>query len=188
MWHAIFMTVHVLGLIAVFAGFSIQHRAGARLRQAVRSDGARPWSEQLEATRPMVPSGTAMLLVSGVFLSAPMRFHLPPWVVVSIASVILIGLAGRTFGRRFAAMERAVPAEDGPLSHAAMQTIHNPVTWALHAAANGAALATIWLMTAKPGWVQSILLVVAAVATGAIVGARTAVRSDRRESHEPSAA
>src|SRR5215208_5675718 len=91
--YAIAMFVHVLGIIALFGGFAMQHRAGARLRQAARHDEARPWAELLVATRTMVPSGAVMLLASGGYLAATRFPGMPPWLAVAAVVVLCIGVA-----------------------------------------------------------------------------------------------
>jgi hypothetical protein len=175
--HAIAMLVHVLGLIAVFAGFAIQHRAGARLRKTRRYEEARLWAELLLATRAMVPSGAAMLLVSGGYLSRAMWPNLPAWLVVAIASVLFIGVMSLAVGRRFAAMNASLAVGEGPLSTVAKQTIGDTLAWAAHSAANGAALGTLWLMAAKPATLEAVLAVLLPAAIGLVVGARLARRA-----------
>jgi hypothetical protein len=175
--HAIAMLVHVLGLIAVFAGFAIQHRAGARLRKTTRYEEARLWAELLLATRAMVPSGAVMLLVSGGYLSRAMWPNLPAWLVVAIASVLFIGVMALAVGRRFAAMNASLAVGEGPLSAVAKQTIGDTFAWAAHSAANGAALGTLWLMAANPGTLEAVLAVLLPAAIGLVVGVRLARRA-----------
>jgi hypothetical protein len=173
--YAIAMFVHVLGLIAVFAGFAIQQRAGLRLRQAARFEEARPWAEMLVVTRSMIPSGALMLLASGGYLSARMWPNLPAWVLVAIVAVLFLGTASlAVIGPRFAAIGRSVSVGEGSLSVAATQTIARADTWATLSAANGAALGTIWLMTARPALLEAVLVVLLPAIIGAIVGIKVA--------------
>jgi hypothetical protein len=174
-FYSIAMLVHVLGLIAVFAGFAIQHRAAARLRRAVRYDEARLWAELLTATRSMVPSGVLMLLLSGGYLLTPQWPHLRASSIVAIVAVLFIAVAAlAVVNPGFAAINRSVSAGDGALSAAAIQTIGGAGTWAALFAANGVALGTIWLMTARPALVEAVLVVLLPAIIGLIVGARMA--------------
>jgi hypothetical protein len=165
----------------VFAGFATQHRAGSRLRQATRYDEARPWAELLVATRSMVPSGALMLLASGGYLTARMWPNPPAWIVVAIVSVLFVGTAALTVWPRFSAISKAVAVGEGPLPATAFEPIARAGTWAAHASANGAALGTIWLMTAKPASLEATSVVLLPALIGAIVGvrlARGALRAD----------
>jgi hypothetical protein len=165
---AIALTIHILGLIAVFGAFVIQHRVLARLRRAATREEALPWAELLAATAPMMPSGAIMLLLTGGYMSkAWMPLH-PAWIFVSMATVAFIGGVGfflmGPFRRARRAAEGTGPLASGfPLSRAG---------GILHAAANGAALGTIWLMTAKPGWTESVIAAALPAVIGACVGAR----------------
>jgi hypothetical protein len=173
--YAVAMFVHVLGIIAVFGGFAMQHRAGSRLRHAARYDEARPWAELLAATRTMVPSGAGMLLASGGYLSARLWPNPPAWLVVAIVAVVFIGVAAlAVVGPRFRAIGSSVAVGEGPLSAASTQAIAGAAAWTTLAATNGAALGTIWLMTARPALVEAVLVVLVPTIVGGIVGLRVA--------------
>jgi predicted integral membrane protein DUF2269 len=175
--YGVTMFVHVLGVIALFGGFAMQQRAGARLRAAGRYDEARPWSAVLDLTRPMVPSGAIMLLATGAVLAARLAPGAPPpvWVPVAAVTVLAVGLLGwLVVNRRIAAIAGAVRDGDGALPADARRRIASASLWSALAASNGAALGTLWLMTNKPGVVESALAVLLPAAIGAAVGVRLA--------------
>ena len=147
---AVAMTVHILGIIATFAAFAMQARARGRLRVASTVEEARPWAQLLGMTRPMLPSGAAMLLGSGGWLAGLAHLGFPAWLGVSAAAVLFIGLAGVIAGRRLAA------------------AIGDRSAWMALSAANGAALGIIWLMAARPPTAASVAVVALAALIGAV--------------------
>jgi hypothetical protein len=173
--YAVTMFVHVLGVIALFGAFVLQHRLIARLRQVARYEEARPWADLLVALRSMMPSGVVMLLASGAYLAGRLSPRPPSWVAVAAAAVLFIGVVALAVVNPYiTAAHRAVAQGDGPLSGAAARAIASPRVPAALAAANGAALGTLWLMTARPGTLEATLVVVVATALGALIGARVA--------------
>ena len=171
---AIALFVHILGVIATFSGLSMQQRAGSRLRKATTYAEARPWSDVLAMTRPMVPSGAVMLVLTGAYLTTQVATPRPPvWIVVAIVAVVVMGiLALAVVNRGFGAIAAGVAAGDGPLSGDAAGRITNRRLWSALGSANAAALGTLWLMTAKPGPLESVLVVTIAVLIGAVAGRR----------------
>jgi len=176
--YGITMFVHILGVIALFGGFAMQQRAGVRLRAATRAEQALSWAAVLDMTRPMVPSGAVMLLVTGAVLVSRLGPGAPPvWVPVAAVTVLGVGLAAwLVVNRGIGAIAGALLEHEGELSAEARRRIGSARLWATLAATNGAALGTLWLMTNKPGVVESLVAVLLPAAVGAIVGARLASR------------
>ena len=157
-------------MIALFGAFVIQQRLGAKVRATAGTDPARHWSEVLDATRPMAPSGAVMMLLSGGYMTWAMWKQMPPYIRAGLASVAFIGVAMGMAGARFAALQRAVASD----AAAAVDAVRRGSTWALLCAANGAALGTVWLMSVKPGMAECVLVVALPAAVGWLVGLRLA--------------
>ncbi|HEU4883948.1 MAG TPA: hypothetical protein VFT45_16935 [Longimicrobium sp.] len=172
-WYGIALFIHMMGLIAMFAGFALQQRLGAKLRATFGRDEARHWAWMLDATRPMTPSGAVMMFVSGGYMAWGMRATLPPWVMVGIGSVAFIGMTtGLMVNPRFAAIHRALASDPA----AAAAAIRDGATWAAFCAANGAGLGTIWIMSVKAGLLESLIAVLLPAAVGGVVGFQLARR------------
>ena len=170
--------VHILGVIAIFAGFSMQQRAGARLRGSTRYEEARPWAEVLMMTRSMVPAGAAMVLVTGLYLTTKFGRRPPVWVPAAMLAALFIGIVALTIvNRGFARIAKAVSAGSGPLSGDGSAHIASAGTWSALASANGAALGTLWLMTMKPGVTETLVAVLLPIVIGAIAGKQVGRRA-----------
>jgi hypothetical protein len=172
--HALALLVHILGVIAMFAGFAMLQRAGARVRRATTHAEARPWAELLTMGRPMPPSGAVMVLLSGAYLSTRFAGPRPPaWIVAPALAAAFIGaLALAVVNRDIGAIAASVAAGDGPLSSDAAARVGRARTWSALAAANGAALGALWVMTMKPGPLESAVAALLPIVVGALVGAR----------------
>jgi hypothetical protein len=170
--------VHILGVIAMFAGFAMQQRAGSRLRGAATHAEARPWTELLEMTRLMPLSGAIMVLVTGGYLSS--RFgsrQVPVWMGVAVLAAVVIGATALfVVNRDIRAIIASVNAGEGPLSVEAAAHLARPRTWGALGAANGAALGAVWLMTMKPGPIEAWLALILPTGIGMIAGTRLGKR------------
>ena len=174
--YAVAMSVHMLGLVALFGGFILQHRTLARLRAATGYADARLWAELLIASRPMIPGGALMLLLSGGYLSRPLWRDLPVWIHVATAAVLFIGVVGLVVARQSGRIATALRSGEGPVMRADRAPLSSGPVWGLHAAANGAALGSIWLMSARPEAIEGSLVVAVPALVGATIGARLATR------------
>ena len=184
--YAITMFIHILGVIALFGGFAMMQRFGAQLRRASTTGEARRWTELFGFTRGMLPGGAVMLLVTGAYLSFRLTGGIPdPWVMVAATTVLLIAIV--VIAVVFPAITEIVktlPDRDEPLSPEAARRIGSGRLWGALAGANGAALGTLWLMTARPSLQESLIAVLLPAIIGAIIGTRLGARA----SHRPSSA
>lgn len=173
--------IHFLGLIALFAGFAIYQRAGMRLRSANVLVEARIWLDLLMTTRGMFLGGSVMLLLTGLVM-AWIRWREPiPWMTVAIVGLIAISMLAfianrglRPFARPTALHVRVSDPVPSDLTRA----IEERSQWIMMGAANGMALAIVWLMITKPGWLMSISILLALALLGAAMAARLTRRSE----------
>jgi hypothetical protein len=99
-----------------------------------------------------------------------------PWIVVAIVSVVLMGvLGGAVVGRGFSSIGRAAGTAE-QISPDLAREVARPATWAAATALNGMALGVLWLMSVKPGWTQSVLVVAALTIVGGVIGLALARR------------
>jgi len=163
------LVAHFLGLIGLFGGFIIYHRVMPGLRRATTGKEARPWLGLLAATPRMQEGGLGFLLVSGLTMAFLRWRGVFPWMVVGLTGLVLIGfLTGGVSGKWIGRVRHEVGAAgDGPFPGHLRGILSATTPWATTSAANGMALSLLWIMTAKPGWIGSLgVLVIAGVAGG----------------------
>jgi hypothetical protein len=168
--------IHLLGVITLFIAIGLLQRGGAGLRTAATIDEMRLWLSLLATTRRMFPTALVLILVSGLYMADQIYGFSEPWIAVAIVTLLIMGgLGGGVVGRGLAAMGRALAGGDARSSDVA-GLVANSATWIAAAALAGMALGVLWLMSVKPGWVQSIAVVVLLGVVGALVGSSQAGR------------
>jgi hypothetical protein len=104
-----------------------------------------------------------------------------PWIATALVTVVGMVVVGATILRSgFAKVGKHLAEGDGPVPPEVDEGLHAAVTWAAVSAINGAALGVLWLMTNKPGWVESVGVVAGASALGAGIGAAVSRSAGRR--------
>jgi hypothetical protein len=91
---------------------------------------------------------------------------------------LLVGwiIAGLVSGRHLRAIRSALPEGEGPLPVEVSRLIQTRGASAAMMSTNGAAIAVLFIMTMKPGWLASVGAVAALSAVGGIVGGRGGLR------------
>ena len=170
----IVLFVHILGVVALFVALAEEWLALKLLRAA---DGSRPPSAAVAVLAGLPRfTGTAVILIlaSGIYLAAQFGVLRSGWVGVSLAAMALMGALG---GIALRPLMRAVGADDGSALGATAvrrQAFHPflPVSFRTRV---GVALAIVYLMIAKPDFIESVGLVLFAI----IIGALSAVATGR---------
>jgi hypothetical protein len=91
------------------------------------------------------------------------------WIIVTLASMVLLAVFGALSGRRLAAIGRTAASESGPLSPALRDRLHHPLLRTSIQLRTAIALGIVFLMTIKPDLVGALLSMGAAIAVGLIV-------------------
>ena len=174
--------VHLLGVITLFIAFGILQRAGAQARHAETVGELRLWLHFLETTNNLFPAAFILILLAGLYMTADVWTFTTSWIVVALASVAVMILVGTVVvGRSLRDLTASVAgAGDGPVSSELRASITQARLWTVMSALNAVALGVVWLMATKPGWVESIAVVVVLGVLGAIVGNRV-TRPTRRD-------
>jgi hypothetical protein len=162
--------IHLLGLITFFMAIGIVQRTGARMRSAATVEEVRLWLSLARTTRAMFPWAVLFLLLSGLYMTHRTWTFTTPWIVVGMASIVIMGvLGGAVVGRSFGVIGRAATGT-GPVTSELAGVVANPTPWVTAAALNGMAISMIWVMVSKGGWAQSIGVVAGLTVIGAVVG------------------
>jgi hypothetical protein len=160
-WYEIAKVVHFMGLIALFGFFVVYARAGERLRAAPTLGEARAWLAMLEGTRGMLPGAAGMFIVSGAAMAWLRWRGAYPFMVVGLATLVVIVAAWMLVGARHLRVLRdAIGEREGPVPATLARAILDPAPWGTIGALNGASLGVLFVMTTKLGWVAAIAVVV----------------------------
>lgn len=167
---SIALFIHLLGMLTLFTAMAIVQRTGDRMRTASTVEELRLWLSLARTTGPMWPSSLVFILGSGLYLAGTCFSFETPFVVTAIVTILVIGAVGGAFvGRGMAAMGQAAGTAGG-LTPQLREQVTSPPLWIAATTLNGLALGVLWIMVDKPGWAQSIGVVVALGVVGAVAG------------------
>jgi len=118
---------HFLGLVALAGFFIIYSRAGPQLRKAKDMKEVQTWLGVLQSTRPMMPAGAILLLLSGLTMGA-LRWKGPyPSMVVGLLTLLVIWIGTAIAdGRHLRAMRAAASGQTGAVPPELSRLILNP--------------------------------------------------------------
>lgn len=158
--YSIALFLHVVGALLLFVTLTIEGVALGQLRQAGTTESARRAVGMLPLNRIVGPFSALGVLVPGLYMSIT-SWGWVAWIVVSLASWVVIALLGAVNGIRILALERSGDLLGG---------IRNPVFLISWLTRVGIALGVILLMTVKPDTAVSVVAILVAGAAGAGLG------------------
>ena len=152
-WYELTKVLHFLGLFA-FVGFFITHtRISIALRAAKTTREVRTFATMIDSARPMLPSGAAMLLISGIIMTGMRWRQAYPFAIAGLATILVITpIAMSMVKKQVATIRGAVGETDAMISDAMRATINAPKQWGSIMACNTAAVAVMLSMVIKPSW------------------------------------
>ena len=114
--YSIALFLHLVGVLALFAGIALEQTGLRRLRNAASVAQAREWVTLLRGLRRIDAPAGLTILVSGGYLAAHgAGYH--AWIGAGIAGMVAMAILGAAVGRRrFVAIVSALPASDGPVA------------------------------------------------------------------------
>ena len=168
---------HVVGVLSLFIGMGLQWAVIIGFRRAQSVSQMRLWSGLLRPAAMLGPLSAVLILLAGGYMMFTTWGIGTPWIVVSIGAMLLMAALGMGITiRKLRVVQRA--AMDGGVSDVISSElrrhIYNPMLWISAHLASGTALGIVFLMTTKPGWLVSLLVMAVTLALGAVTGAATA--------------
>ncbi len=172
--------VHILGVVMLFGAITLTQVGVTRLGRAATIEEMRLWVGMTQIAGRMFPISFVLILVGGLYMAGDRWSFGDPWIVVALASLVVLGaLGGGVLGRTLEAVGRSL-ADDGSARPAASPDFGARLSASLRPpmmALAGVAIGVLWLMTNKPGWVASIAVVAGLGLVGAALGALMARRN-----------
>ncbi|HEV2238467.1 MAG TPA: DUF2269 family protein, partial [Ktedonobacterales bacterium] len=145
-----------------------------RLRRTASVAQARDWLALLAVNGRLGMASTVVIVIAGLYLLLAAWGWGTPWILVSLGAIALMMALGLgVVTRRLKTVGQAV-ATAADLTPELRRRIHDPLLWAGAQVRGATALGVVFLMTAKPGLVGSLVALCVALALGAVAGATTA--------------
>ena len=166
--YALSLFLHIVGALGLCTVLGLEWASLYGLRRATAAGQVREWTRLLGASRFLGGPAALIVVITGIHLSAT-RWGPQGWIVVALAGMVVIaGLGAGVSGRRAGAIARTVAAEDGPISAALGQRLHDP-TLALSLWIRTALfLGIVFLMTTKPSAGGALTVIAVALVLGLV--------------------
>lgn len=174
--------IHVLSVSGLFIGIGLELFQVTMLRRAQTVGQVQQLEPAEDVLKVLMPATTVLIIASGLFMLIKGWSWSAHWAEVAFVSVVIAagignGILGRTSQEINKAAHGATP---GPLPASLRTQIMNPVYYAATWLLAGLAVGILYLMTNKPGTVESIAVMVLAAAI-ALGGARLTDKAPARD-------
>ena len=171
--YTIVLFLHFVGMAALFIGYGLEWTASTLLRGATTAGEARSWLRIYRGSLPVSGPGLLLLILTGGYMAGVTQRSAAGWVIaawIGIAVALVIG-----FGLllpRFKKLRPLLQAEGtAALSSEVLGRVKDPVIITLIRIRSMLALGIVYLMTAKPELVPSLVVLLAAIGLGVILAA-----------------
>ncbi|HKF18552.1 MAG TPA: hypothetical protein VKF14_15345 [Candidatus Dormibacteraeota bacterium] len=161
--YSVALFLHILGALLLFTALSLEGIGLRQMRRASTPDQVRDAAGIAGLARIVGPASLVGIAVPGLYMTAT-TWGWVPWIVIGLASWLLVGVTGAVNGIRLASIGRAAGGQ--PLSAELSARIGDPLLVTLWLMRSAIVLAVVFLMTIKPGTAAALLVVVAAAAIG----------------------
>ena len=166
--YSVALFVHIVGALGLFVALGLEWASLSYLRRAATVEQAREWLGMFSVQRRLSPISWLAILIPGFYMAAT-AWRATGWIPTALAAVILIAVLGAALtGRRMARIGQSVAVESGPISSTLRQRLDDPLLWASLRFRTAIALGIVFLMTAKPELLGSLLIMSVAGALGLI--------------------
>lgn len=175
--YALALFAHLIGVLSLFIGMGLQWVVIIGFRRARTMTQIRLWSGLLRPVTMLGPLSAVLILLAGGYMMFTAWGVGTPWIVVSIGAMLLMAALGMGVTvRKLRVVQRTAMGYgfSDVITPKLRKHIYNPMLWISAHLASGIALGIVFLMTTKPGWLASLLVMAVAMALGAITGATTA--------------
>ena len=165
--YSIALFLHLVGVLALFAGIGLEQTGLRQLRRAPSLAQVREWMALLRGLRRLDAPAGLTVLASGGYLATHGAGH-HAWVAAGIVGMVLMAVLGAVVGRpRILAIARALPATDGPVSSSLRRLLEDPVLRATATTRAALALGIVFVMVVKPAAAGVVIVFAVALAIGA---------------------
>jgi hypothetical protein len=170
--YTIVLFLHVSGAIGYFIAIGTWLFGLAALRRAQRVEQVRALTNLAGRLGPLFGISVLLILATGLYMALTAWSLQTGWIGIALISLILIApLSTALIEPRRRAIDRlAREAPDGPLPQSLEQRIHDPVLATALQTVATLLLGIVFLMTTKPSFTGSLIVMAVALALGLAAG------------------
>jgi len=168
-WYSLALFAHLLGVLGLFVGLSLDWTSLLHVRQAQTLTQVREATRLSGVQARLLPLAVLLLLVAGIYMTVTAWGWRTPWILVSLAGLLLIGvLANSVSGRRLRVVAREAnrSTSSETIPSALRRQIADPVLLTALQTAVMIGVGVVFLMTIKPDLFGSLLTLAGAIVLG----------------------
>ncbi|HEX6533568.1 MAG TPA: hypothetical protein VF041_03170 [Gemmatimonadaceae bacterium] len=167
---SVLVFLHVVGALALFAGIAMEGAGLAYLRRATTTARMREWVGFSRLLGRIARPAVITIFVTGIYLAVTRWGH-QAWIGLGFLGLVAIGVLGSAVTRRrVGAIEKALPAGDGPIPSALRGHLLDPVLRMSLYVRAALVLGIVFVMSVKPGTVGALVAMGVALALGVVLG------------------
>jgi len=172
--YTIVLFFHFVGMAALFIGYGLEWAASALLHRAATAGEARSWLRIYRGSLPVSGPGLLLLILTGGYMAGVTSRSAAGWVIAAWIGILVALVIG--FGLllpRFKKLRPLLQSSEGTaaLGSEALGRVKDPVIVTLIRIRTMLAIGILYLMTAKPELVPSLVVLLAAIGLGVILAA-----------------
>lgn len=167
--YSIILFLHVAAVLVLFANLSFEFLSLSHLQEASEPSDVRRWVDPVPGVPLMAMASIVLVLVSGIYLAVRMAALDLAWPKAAIAALLLIAPFGALTSKRLRAIRR-ISAEAAIMKPELLKRLEDPFLKISLAIRSVVFLGIVLLMAAKPGFGQSIAIVVGSFVLGLLLG------------------
>lgn len=169
--YTLVLFLHILGALGLFGALALEWTGLRQLRRARSAEAIAPWLVAFGPVARLGGPSLGLLLLSGFYLTAVLRGSMS-WVTLGLAGLFALGaLSGSVTGKHMRRVHRELANGTGEERTSRVRAlVRQPRLWISLQLRTAIALGVVFLMTNKPGWLGSLLVMGGAVALALITG------------------
>ncbi len=179
--YLIALYVHITGALAMFAGLGIEGIVFKSLKNSSSPQEAVPWLGAMRILRIVFGYSAVSLFLTGIYLVI-LSWGWNSWVLTGLILLIALSGYGSTKGKKIAMSIASLinnTTQSIPLE--VKKVIADPFLMTTYKLKITIALGIIFMMTTKPGWIGSIVILAAAIAVGFLLDLPLRMKADIKE-------
>jgi len=163
--------LHILGVLGMFIAIGLEEAALLRLRSATITMQVSEWMRIMSVVEKIFPLSGVLILGAGLTMAFTTWGWHQAWIDVSLGVLLLTSMLAPTITTpRFKAIRRVVESTpSGALPSDLYQLTHDSILRATIFVMDFLTLGVVFLMTIKPGWVGSLVVMAIALVAALIV-------------------
>ncbi|HKI79719.1 MAG TPA: hypothetical protein VKA26_14355 [Ignavibacteriaceae bacterium] len=158
--------LHITGALGIFIGIGLEWFLVHNFGKATTYSGVVQWTDSFKVLPPIFSVSGILILISGIYLSVE-SWGMNAWTISGLVLFLLIAVFGSVIvSKKIDSIIKLLDLEKENLSEAFINRIKSPlITQSLKIRA-ALALSIVFIMTTKPDWTVTLIVVGVALALG----------------------